>query len=106
MNTKSILFASCVAAITLSASVAMAGGHGFGGGGARGGGFGGGGARGGGFRGGAGFAGMRPGFARAGSRFGPGTFGATAIFAIIAGSVIGSSSSATLVIHSFTIRFT
>ena len=76
MNTKSILFASCVAAITLSTSVAMAGGHGggggFSGGGARGGGFGGGGARGGGFRGGAGFAGMRPGFARAGSRFGPG----------------------------------
>jgi putative peptidoglycan binding protein len=66
MNTKSILFASCVAAITLSASVAMAGGHGGGGG------FGGGGARGGGFRGGAGFAGMRPGFARGGSRFGPG----------------------------------
>src|SRR5438552_2837343 len=76
MNTKSILFTSCVAAITLSASVAMAGRHGggggFSGGGARGGGFGGGAARGGGFRGGAGFAGMRPGFARARSRFGPG----------------------------------
>ena len=28
MKTKSILFASCVAAITLSASVAIAGGHG------------------------------------------------------------------------------
>src|ERR1700730_15104615 len=67
MKTKSILFASCVAAITLSASVAMAGGHG-----GRGGGFGGGGARGGGFRGGAGFAGMRPVLARGGSRFGPG----------------------------------
>jgi hypothetical protein len=49
----------------------MAGGHGGGGGGGRGGGFSGGGARGGGFRGGAGFAGMRPGFARGGSRFGP-----------------------------------
>ena len=72
MNTKSILFTSCVAAITLSASVAMAGGHGGGGGGGRGGGFSGGGARGGGFRGGAGFAGMRPGFARGGSRVGPG----------------------------------
>jgi hypothetical protein len=56
MNTKSILFTSCIAAITLSASVALAGGHGGGGG------FGGGGFRGGGFRGGAGFAGMRPGF--------------------------------------------
>jgi hypothetical protein len=66
MNTKSILFTSCIAAITLSASVALAGGHGGGGG------FGGGGFRGGGFRGGAGFAGMRPGFARGGSRFGPG----------------------------------
>src|SRR5437660_11800777 len=63
MNTKSILFTSCVAAITLSASVAMAGGHGVGGG------FSGGGARGGGFHGGA-PGGMRSGFA--GSRFGPG----------------------------------
>jgi hypothetical protein len=74
MNTKSILLTSCVAAITLTASVAMAGGHGFGGGGFRGGGARGGGFHGGGggFRGGAGFAGMRPGFARGGSRFGPG----------------------------------
>jgi hypothetical protein len=64
MNTKSILFASCVAAITLTASVAMAGRHG--------GGFGGGGPSGGGFRGSSAHAGMAPGFARGGSRFGSG----------------------------------
>jgi len=76
MNTKSILFAGCVAAITLTASVAMAEGHGFAGGGSSGGG-----ARGGGFHGGGGGfhgsmapGGMRPGFARAGSRFGAGGF--------------------------------
>jgi hypothetical protein len=68
MNAKSILFAGCVAAITLSASVAMAGAHGFGAGG-----FSGGGSRGGGFHGGGGFrGGMGPGFARGGSRFGSG----------------------------------
>ncbi len=69
MNTKSILFASCVAAITLTASVAMAEGHGFAGGGSSGGG-----ARGGGFHGSMAPGGMRPGFARAGSRFGAGGF--------------------------------
>jgi hypothetical protein len=36
----------------------------------------------------------------------PGTFGAIAVFAMIAASMIGSSSSATLAIRSFTIRFT
>ena len=69
MNTKSVLFASCVAAITLTASVAMAEGHGFAGGGSSGGG-----ARGGGFHGSMAPGGMRPGFARAGSRFGAGGF--------------------------------
>jgi hypothetical protein len=72
MKTKPILFASCLAAMTLSASVAIAGGHG----GSAGGGFSGGGFRGsaggGGFRGGAGPGRMMPGFARSGSRFGPG----------------------------------
>jgi hypothetical protein len=70
MNTKQILFTSCVAAMTLSASVAMAGTHG----GSAGGGFNGGGVRGagGGFRGGSAPARMTPGFAGAGSRFGPG----------------------------------
>jgi hypothetical protein len=69
MNTKPILFVSCVAAMTLSASVAIAGSHG----GSAGGGFSGGGSRsGGGFRGGAAPGRMTPGFARAGSRFGPG----------------------------------
>jgi|ERR1700719_1430950 len=70
MNTKSILFTSCVAAMTLSVSVAMAGPHG----GSAGGGFSGGGFRGGGggFRGGSAPARMTPGFAGAGSRFGPG----------------------------------
>ena len=70
MNAKPILFVSCVAAMTLSASVAMAGSHG---GGSVGGGFSGGGSRsGGGFRGGVGPARMTPGFARAGSRIGTG----------------------------------
>jgi hypothetical protein len=70
MNAKPILFVTCVAAMTLSASVAMAGSHG----GSAGGGFSGGGSRsgGGGFRGGAAPGRMTPGFARAGSRFGPG----------------------------------
>jgi hypothetical protein len=70
MNAKPILFVSCVAAMTLSASVAMAGPHG----GPAGGGFSGGGSRsgGGGFRGGAAPARMTPGFAQAGSRFGTG----------------------------------
>jgi hypothetical protein len=70
MNTKTILFTSCVAAMTLSASVAMAGPHG----GSAGGGFTGGGSRaaGGGFRGGSAPARMTPGFAGAGSRFAPG----------------------------------
>jgi hypothetical protein len=74
MNTKPILFVSCIAALTLSASVAMAGSHGgSGGGGFSGGGFSGGGSRGGsGFRGGAAPARMTPGLARGGSRFGPG----------------------------------
>src|SRR5207245_27905 len=36
----------------------------------------------------------------------PGTFGAIAVLGIVATSVIGSSSSATLAIRSFTIRFT
>jgi hypothetical protein len=58
MNTKSILFTSCVAAMTLSVSVAIAGTHG--------------GSGGGGFRGGSAPARMTPGFAGAGSRFGPG----------------------------------
>jgi Putative peptidoglycan binding domain len=70
MNTKSILFTSCVAAMTLSVSVAIAGTHGgSGGGGFNGGGFRGGG---GGFRGGSAPARMTPGFAGTGSRFGPG----------------------------------
>jgi hypothetical protein len=70
MNTKSILFTSCVAAMTLSVSVARAGPHGGStGGGFSGGGFSGGG---GGFRGGSAPARMTPGFAGAGSRFGPG----------------------------------
>jgi hypothetical protein len=70
MNTKSILFTSCVAAMTLSVSVAIAGTHGgSGGGGFNGGGFRGGG---GGFRGGSAPARMTPGFAGGGSRFGPG----------------------------------
>src|SRR6267378_1514092 len=68
MNAKPILFVSCAAAITLSASVAIAGPHG----GSAGGGSSGGGSRSGGFRGGAAPARMTPGFARAGSRFGPG----------------------------------
>jgi len=70
MNAKPILFVSCVAAMTLSASVVMAGPHG----GSAGGGFSGGGSRSGGsgFRGGAAPARMTPGFAPAGSRFGPG----------------------------------
>jgi hypothetical protein len=71
MKTKSILFASCVAAMTLSASVAMAGQHG---GSSGGGGFSGGGTRsGGGVRGGSAPAQTTPGFARAGSRFNSGT---------------------------------
>ena len=65
MNTKSILFTSCVAAITFSASVALAG-HG----GSAGGGFGGRGISGGGRS--PASTGMAPGFARGGSRFGPG----------------------------------
>jgi Putative peptidoglycan binding domain len=70
MNTKQILFASCVAAMTLSASVAMAGPHGSSaGGGVSGGGFTGGG---GGIRGGAVPARMTPGLAGSGSRFGSG----------------------------------
>lgn len=71
MNTKSILFTSCVAAITLSASVAIAEPHG----GSAGGGFNGGGFSGGGgsFHGGSAPARMTPGFAGGGSRFGPGT---------------------------------
>jgi hypothetical protein len=70
MNAKPILFVGCVAAMTLSASVAMAGSHG----GSAGSGFSGGGSRsgGGGFRGGVGPARMTPGFAQAGSRFGTG----------------------------------
>jgi hypothetical protein len=73
MNTKQILFASCVAAMTLSASIAIAGSHG----GSAGGGFSGGGARAGGGGSPGGFAGSRmtPGFARSGSRFGPGFSG-------------------------------
>jgi hypothetical protein len=64
MNTKSILFASCVAAITLTASVTMAG-HGSGGGGFGGRGFSGGGRS-------LPHAGVASGFARGGSHFGPG----------------------------------
>ena len=68
MNTKKILFTSCVAAMTLSASVAMAGPHGGSArGGVSGGGFRGGG---GGFRGGSAPGRMTPGFAGSGSRFG------------------------------------
>jgi Putative peptidoglycan binding domain len=73
MSAKPILFVSCVAAMTLSASVAMAAGHG----GSTGGGSSGGGSRSGGFggfHGGAAPARMTPGFARAGSRFGNGNF--------------------------------
>jgi hypothetical protein len=62
MNTKSILFTSCAAAMTLIASVAMAGPHG---------GFARGGFSGGGFRGSAPTR-MTPGFAGAGSHFGSG----------------------------------
>ena len=65
MNAKSIRFPGCIAAMTLSASLAMAGPHG--------GGFSGGGVTGGGFHSSSpARAGMAPGFARAGSRFGPG----------------------------------
>jgi hypothetical protein len=68
MKTKSIPFASCVAAMILSASVAVAGSHG----GSGMGGFSGGGSRGGGSHSSSGPTGMTPGFARSGSRFGPG----------------------------------
>ena len=70
MNTKSILFVGCVAAMVFCGSVATAEARG----GFAGGGFSGGGSRGGGFHNGAATARTAPGFARAGSRFGNGNF--------------------------------
>jgi hypothetical protein len=65
MNTRSILFASCVAAMTLTASVALAGSHGLAGAGVGGGGVSGGGRS-------PASAGGASGFTRGGSRFGSG----------------------------------
>jgi Putative peptidoglycan binding domain len=70
MNTKSILFTGCVAAMVLCGSAAIAEARG----GFAGGGFSAGGSRGGGFNSGAAFSRTGPGFARAGSRFGSGNF--------------------------------
>ena len=104
MNTKSILFTSCVAAMTLSVSVAMAGPHG----GSAGGGFSGGGFRGGGggFRGGSAPARMTPVSQGPGRALVPecpetfGTLGEIAIGSTIATSM-NSFSSVILVIRSF-----